>query len=62
MAEKNSQPEPSAGDILRELSKRFDALKERAQTPQEWYALDSQQREAEQLLFAETLNTAFGSD
>ena len=62
MTEKNRQPELSTGDILRELSKRFDPLKERAQTPEEWLALDSQQREAERLLFAETLNAALGSD
>ena len=62
MAEKNRPPEPSTSDILRELSKRFDVLKERAQTPEEWLALDSQQREAELLLFAETLNSALGSD
>ena len=62
MAEKNRPPEPSTRDILRELSKSFDALKERAQTPEQWLALDSQQREAERLLFAETLNAALGSD
>jgi chromosome segregation ATPase len=62
MAEKNRQSEPSSGDILRELSKRFDALKASARTPQEWLALDAQQREAERLLFAETLNAVFGSD
>jgi chromosome segregation ATPase len=62
MVERNRQSQPSTGDVLRELSKRFDVLKERAQTPEEWLALDNQQREAERLLFAETLNAVFGSD
>ena len=62
MVERNRQSQPSTGDVLRELSKRFDVLKEHAQTPEQLLALDNQQREAERLLFAETLNAVFGSD